>query len=316
MFTDKKMAGLLAVVVVIGAAAACSFFSPNQPPLTEPSPTRQDPTPTPSPTVIPETITPTPASTPTSPPPSPTPEISQPYAVVGVESNDVLNVREGAGVHNPITGTIPPNGINIEKTGKGVEVNGSTWFPIRYRDNRGWVNSHFLALQVGQPDPELLAVSHQVIHALAQKNTSVLADYVHPKKCLRFSPYPTLGSEDLTFCPQEIFGLFKDSNNYLWGHYDGSGKPIEMSFSEYYKEFIYDVDFTTPEKIGVNQEIGSGNAINNIHDVYPDSHYVEYHFSSIDPQYEGMDWRSLRLVFERYEQGWVLVAVVHAEWTI
>ena len=178
------------------------------------------------------------------------------------------------------------------------------------------MNSHFLALQVGQPDPELLAVSHQVIHALAQKNTSVLAEYVHPTKCLRFSPYPTLGSGDLSFCAQELFELFKDSHNYLWGHYDGSGKPIEMPFSGYYDEFIFDVDFTSPEKIGVNQEIGSGNAINNIHDVYPGSHYVEYHFSSIDPQYEGMDWRSLRLVFERYEQDWVLVAVVHAEWTI
>ncbi len=314
MLLDKKMSGFLVLLLLIGTAAACSFFTPDQTPVVNPSPTMQDPTP--SPTALPETSPPSPSSTPTSQPSSPTPEISHPYAVVGVEANDVLNIRDGAGVENPITGTIPPNGINIEKTGKGVEVDGSIWFPIRYQNNEGWVNSHFLAQQIGQPDPELLAVSHQVIHALAQKNTSVLAGFSHPTKCLRFSPYPTLDSQDLTFCPQDLLGIFKDSNKYMWGQYDGSGKPIEMPFSEYYEEFVYDADFTNPEKIGINQEIGSGNAINNIHDVYPGSHFVEYHFSTIDPQYEGMDWRSLRLVFERHEKDWVLVAVVHGEWTI
>ena len=98
MLFDKKLAGVLAVLLMIGAVAACSVFSPDPTPVAKPSPTRQDPTPTSSPTVILDASTPSPSSTPTSAPPSPTPEISQPYAVVVVESNDVLNILEGAGV--------------------------------------------------------------------------------------------------------------------------------------------------------------------------------------------------------------------------
>jgi (p)ppGpp synthase/HD superfamily hydrolase len=43
---------------------------------------------------------------------------------------------------------------------------------------------------------------------------------------------------------------------------------------------------------------------------------VEYHFSGFDPKYEGMDWRSLRLVFEEKDNIWHLVGIIHDQWTI
>ena len=43
--------------------------------------------------------------------------------------------------------------------------------------------------------------------------------------------------------------------------------------------------------------------------------FVEYHDPGEDPQYEGMDWRSLRLVMVPDGEDWRLVGVVHAEWT-
>ena len=43
---------------------------------------------------------------------------------------------------------------------------------------------------------------------------------------------------------------------------------------------------------------------------------VEYHFPGFDPQYGGLDWASLRLVFQEFEGRWVLVGIIHDEWTI
>jgi hypothetical protein len=34
------------------------------------------------------------------------------------------------------------------------------------------------------------------------------------------------------------------------------------------------------------------------------------------PEYAGLDWASLLLVFEQYESRWYLVALVHDQWTI
>jgi len=43
---------------------------------------------------------------------------------------------------------------------------------------------------------------------------------------------------------------------------------------------------------------------------------VEYHFPGIDPQYGGLDWRSLRLVFQQSGGEWYLVGIIHDQWTI
>jgi hypothetical protein len=97
--------------------------------------------------------------------------------------------------------------------------------------------------------------------------------------------------------------------------YDGSGEPIDLTFRGYFERFIYDADFARPDVVGFDEEVGWSSMVNNIAEVYPTAMTVEYHFEGFEPQYEGMDWRSLRLVFE-YEAGaWYLVGIVHDEWT-
>jgi hypothetical protein len=106
------------------------------------------------------------------------------------------------------------------------------------------------------------------------------------------------------------------STLYTWGLFDGSGNPIELSFDDYHQRFVYDQDYFDPLVVGLNQEVSSGNAINNIPSVFPDGIFVEYHFPGFDPNYGGMDWRSLRMVFLELNGAWYLVALVHCEWTI
>lgn len=156
----------------------------------------------------------------------------------------------------------------------------------------------------------------QVIQALAQKDMTAAAEFVHPEMGVRFSPYAYVREEHQVFMPDEIASLEGSEETYLWGQYDGSGEPIELTFDDYYEKFVYSADFANPEDMAVNARIGQGNTINNIQDFYPDSSYVEYHFSGFEEQYGGMDWESLRLVFVQEDGAWYLVGVVHDEWTI
>jgi hypothetical protein len=59
-----------------------------------------------------------------------------------------------------------------------------------------------------------------------------------------------------------------------------------------------------------------GNSINNINTAYPKSDYIENYFSGFNKKYEGMDWRALRLVFQKEGDRYYLVGIVHDQWTI
>lgn len=89
-----------------------------------------------------------------------------------------------------------------------------------------------------------------------------------------------------------------------------------MTFAEYYRKFVYDQDYIHPEQTAVNHRIGQGNTIDNSRQVYPNATLVEYHLSGFDPQYQGMDWKSLRIVLEKDAGQWYVVGIIHDQWTI
>jgi hypothetical protein len=163
---------------------------------------------------------------------------------------------------------------------------------------------------------DLETAAAQVINALAEKDMARVADFVHPEMGLRFSPYGFVRAEHQVFMPGELASLVGSDQVYTWGAYDGTGDPIELTFDDYYQEFVYSSNFTNPEQMAVNERLGQGNSINNIGEFYPGTSFVEYHFSGFDEQYEGMDWESLRLVFVQEDGAWWLVGIVHDEWTI
>ena len=61
---------------------------------------------------------------------------------------------------------------------------------------------------------------------------------------------------------------------------------------------------------------GNGSAIENVTEAYPDASFVEYHFDQLDPQYGGLDWCSLKLVFVSRDGAWKLVGIIHSQWTV
>jgi len=164
---------------------------------------------------------------------------------------------------------------------------------------------------------DLLSAALKTVHLIRNEDYEALGEMVHPEQDVRFSPYGYVNVEqDLTFSGRQFALLASDTQDYLWGSYDGSGEPIEMGFQEYFRTFVFPADFTAPHMIGVNRIIGTGNSLINLDEVYPDASFVEFHFTGFNPEYDGLDWRSLRLVFQPLEGQWKLVGIVSDQWTI
>lgn len=162
----------------------------------------------------------------------------------------------------------------------------------------------------------LLPVALDVVNALKHKDMNAISSYIHSTAGVRFSPYGHIDVQhDLQFSTSQLPSLWSSTEVYQWGVYDGSGDPIQLTFQDYFDRFVYDVDFANPHMIGNNVAVGAGNMINNIQQAYSNGPFVEFHFTGFDPQYSGMDWRSLRLVFEQENGEWKLVGIIHDEWT-
>lgn len=159
--------------------------------------------------------------------------------------------------------------------------------------------------------------AEKVLNLLAGKDMEKLVEFVHPVKGVRFSPYSYVDPvTDVVFMPGDLKGYFSSSVEYHWGRYDGTGDPINLTPAAYYDIFIYDQDYKKAERVSYNEQLFQGNMINNAPDVYPGSIIVEYHFTGFEPEYGGMDWRSLRLVFEEFKGQWLLAGIIHDQWTI
>lgn len=101
-----------------------------------------------------------------------------------------------------------------------------------------------------------------------------------------------------------------------WGNYDGTGDPIKLTVPAYLKKFVYNADYLTAEAVGFDEVMKQGNSRNNLTELYPNHHFIDYHFSGFEQKNKGMDWTSLRLVFEKENGQYFLVAIIHDQWTV
>lgn len=157
------------------------------------------------------------------------------------------------------------------------------------------------------------------LRALADRNFAALADMAGPEG-VRFSAYAYVVPEsDRILTADELRGAWTDRNPYVWGSYDGSGKPIKLDFRGYYAKFLYNLPYTAPDRVGYDQVVRSSNMPNNLDEVYPQSRFVEFYVKggrSGVKNVGGMDWGSLRFVFEPIDGEWKLVGIVGDRWTI
>jgi hypothetical protein len=166
--------------------------------------------------------------------------------------------------------------------------------------------------------PSIQTRGREVVAALKSRDGARLARLVHPDKGVRFSPYSFVrAGHDLVLTRDRLAQVFRDTTSLTWGTADGSGETLTFPFEQYYRRFVYDVDFAAAPVVRYNQPPARmGNTPNNIAQAYPGAQWVEFHYPRIDAKYQGMDWRSLWLVFERQGDEWLLIGIVHGSWTI
>lgn len=160
-------------------------------------------------------------------------------------------------------------------------------------------------------------VSDELISSINVKDFKTVSKFVHPIKGVRFTPYTNVSLErDVVFNREETKDFFDNQNVCIWGYYDGVGNRISLTPSKYYEKFIYTEDLVNAETVGYNEALGGGSMIENQSEIYDNAIVAEYYFSGFSPDYAGTDWKSLRMVFEQYENDWKLVGIIHNQWTV
>jgi hypothetical protein len=159
-------------------------------------------------------------------------------------------------------------------------------------------------------------MSDTVMSAIRDGDLETLSGFVHPEYGLRFAPMGYLAADDQVFSAAEVATLFDDETVYVWGSYDGSGFPIELTAQDYWKDFVYSQDFLNAERVRYIQPFLDTVWEDERLERYADALVVEYHFSGFDPQYGGMDWESLFLVFQEYGDAWYISAIMYDQWRI
>ena len=238
------------------------------------------------------------------------------YTVIGLSPDDTLNLRTGPGVQNPIVAKLDPATHNIRMAQGESFVNGSTWVFINVEEQLGWVNLSFLAVQEGRIESAVLRrLALRVAYLLRNHDLVTIAEIAHPKKGVRFAPQSFLSEADLIFSAEEVANLWDDPVIYQWGYSMGEGAPLLMTFQDYYEQFVYSADYLFADRIGYGITVSHATTVENSLEIYPDATMIEYHFDGFNPQYEGLDWRTLRLLFEEDGDNYYLVAVIFSAWS-
>ena len=159
----------------------------------------------------------------------------------------------------------------------------------------------------------LLMLGIQVLEILKNEDWGAMGHMTHPTRGVTFSPYGYVDEDTaLTFFPGDVAGFDYFTETFIWGEYDGSANPIEMTFQEYYDTFIISADYSM---VAVDQIVRT-NLLSNLYIFGNGGGYIEFYFPGIPGELQDFTWASLRLVFADYEGDLYVIAIVHDQWTI
>ena len=156
--------------------------------------------------------------------------------------------------------------------------------------------------------------AYQVVNLIKDEKMEELADYIHPKKGVLFSPYGKIDKKRAqVFMPPLFKDLFHNSKQLEWGTNPETGDPIRLNFDTYFDHYVYDAEYGETDFVtydGVHKE---ANRVQNVEGTFTESHYVEF-FVPASEDTEGMEWKCLILVFSGYGGKPYLVGIIHDQW--
>lgn len=166
------------------------------------------------------------------------------------------------------------------------------------------------------PTPaNLLNSAQQVLTALNTKDYTALEALVSSEG-LSINEVPQLDLTTADIAKSDISHISSNPEIYLFGYADGSGEPIELTQAQYFTQYIYNHDYQNAPDIAVNVTVGNGNSINSIPMDVGTRNFVAFHFKGFNPDYGGMDWTTLYLVFDLENGKYTLRGIAKDNWTI
>ncbi len=156
--------------------------------------------------------------------------------------------------------------------------------------------------------------NREIVQKIKDGRFSELAEDIHLEKGIRFSMYAYVSAEDKVFSAEDYRKYVETPVRFTWGKTDGEGRDLVLNISEYLKTWVFKRDFSNAI-VTVNEFQGHGNSLNNLQEQYPEADFTENYIAGSE-KYSGMDWNSLRLVFEEFNGKFYLVAVINDQWTI
>ena len=182
----------------------------------------------------------------------PVPEEGPILGVVGVQYDDVLNVRSGPGVSFDVIATLDPTQTGIAGTGAGWQLpSAAVWWQIDAGGVEGWVNQQFMSRLSDVDDITSLVVAQigeiptaETMLGLGLQVAEVFAD-VDVGSSVVVSVAPTVG--DLGEVTYDVTGLGDDSEGGIRLHVFGQPTDSGESFS------LMSVEATRMCQRGVNE---------------------------------------------------------------
>lgn len=271
-----------------------------------------------------ETLPPQPTATNTSAPPvintttslPPITGIYNPYAVILVSPNDVLNVRSSAGAGNPIVGQLQPTALGVNRTGPSSSVGGSRWVEIQNpAGGTGWVNANFLTEYIASSafcsDQRATDLLNRLKTAMLNSDGDLFASLLSPVHGLdlRLWRYGTV----VNYSPEEASWTFGSDYVVSWGPAPGSGEETRGTFRTQPLPKLQEV-FGSNYSLHCNDTLDL--ATFTLVPWPPD--YTNINFYTVykpgTDQYGGLDWRAWIVGIEYVQGQPTLFALIHFQW--
>ena len=242
--------------------------------------------------------------------------ISNQYAVINVFPDDVLNIRSGPGVQNPVVGTLQYDQSGLTRTERQTSVDGEMWVEIQNpHGGTGWVNADFLTEYVSPSsfcaDARVNTLIDNLKSVVNAGNDDVLASLIHSLHGLdvRLWRYGTVANYTL----EEATWVFESEYKVNWGPAPGSGEETLGTFSEAVLPKLQEV-FGALYNLHCNDTLDLGTSTL---EPWPPE-YANINFYTIykpgTEQYGGLDWRAWTVGFEYVGGQPYLFSLIHYQW--
>ena len=235
------------------------------------------------------------------------------YAVVGIPEEDVLYLRNPAGITGSIVEELAYDVRGITATGNVANLGSSIWMEIQTPDgSRGWVNSLNMTEDVSQEqfcqDARALMVLDHSLRSIQTQDGDLLSQIVNPRRGLIIRH--DWWNPEVIVPADSVSGIFDDRSEMDWGLMSGGDFKIQGSFQEIILPLLEDTILNSP--VVVCGEVPSGTTSRPA--LWPPEYTSLNYFAIHRPAPEGgnaFDWRTWAFAFEYIDEQPYLTLIIH-----